>query len=95
MKSSSSYQISDIKQVPLGQWPRDKKMKELGMFQREHMILCVEAFTLALCTRVLGWSMEETQVLVAGVKDDFRNPKKHRNDYIEWLIPWALWDIRS
>ena len=52
-------------------------MKELGMFQREHMVLCVEAFTLALCTRILGWSMEETQVLVAGVKDDFRDPKQH------------------
>ena len=38
------------------------------MYQREQMVECVESFTLALLTRVLGWGYEETQVLMAQVR---------------------------
>lgn len=41
------------------------------------MIACVEAFTLAPLTRVLGWSVEEVQVLMAGIRNEFSNPKIH------------------
>ena len=59
-------------QVPLGTWPKDKKLKALGMYQKEHMILAVEAFTLALFTRVLNWSFEECQILIAETKNEIR-----------------------
>ena len=61
----------------MGTWPKDKKLKELGMYQREQMVECVDAFTLGLFTRFLGWDLEETQVLTAQVRDEFRNPKNH------------------
>jgi hypothetical protein len=47
------------------------------MYQMEQMCDCVESFTLALLTRVLKWSIEETQILMAGVRNDFRNRKNH------------------
>ena len=47
------------------------------MYQLEHMVASVEPFTLALLTRVLGWSKDQTQTLMAGAKDDFRNRKNH------------------
>lgn len=63
--------------VPIGPWAKDCKLKEIGMYQREHIIASVEPFTLALFTRVLGWSKDRTQVLMACVKDEFRNRSNH------------------
>jgi hypothetical protein len=47
------------------------------MFHVEQMVACAEPFALALLTRVLGWSTDKTQILMAGVKNDFRNRKNH------------------
>jgi dGTP triphosphohydrolase len=63
--------------VPSGSWPKDRKLKEIAMYQLEHVVASVEPFSLALFTRALGWSVDKTQVLMAGVKDDFRNRKNH------------------
>ncbi len=63
--------------IPMGTWPKDPKMKELGLYQMEQMCACVEPFTLALLTRILGWSNDECQVLMAGVRRDFRNKANH------------------
>ena len=63
--------------VPSGSWPKDRKLKTIGMYQLEHLVASVEPFSLALFTRVLDWSVDKTQVLMAGVKDDFRNRKHH------------------
>ncbi len=45
------------------------------MYQREHLVDCVEPFTLAIFKRILKWSDEEIQVMMAKVKGDFRNKK--------------------
>ena len=63
-------------QVPIGPWAREPKLKDLGAIQLAQMLDAVEPFTLALLTRVLGWSNDATQVLMAGVRQDFRNWKK-------------------
>ena len=47
------------------------------MYQLEQMVASVEPATLGPLTRVLGWSNEKMQVLIAGVKGDFRNRKNH------------------
>lgn len=41
------------------------------------MIMSVEAFTMALFTRILGWSAEETHVLMAGVRNEFADRNNH------------------
>jgi hypothetical protein len=43
------------------------------MYQRELLVDCVEPFTLAMFKRILQWSDEEIQVIMAKVKGDFRN----------------------
>jgi len=62
--------------VPIGPWAKDRKLKNLGLFQLEQMVDCVEPFTLALLTRVLNWSNEDTQNLMDGVRKDFKNWRK-------------------
>ena len=37
----------------------------------------LEAFTLRLFTKILGWDVQEVQVLLAMVRKDLRNPKIH------------------
>ena len=58
-------------------WAKGKQQKEAGIYQEEHMCACLESFTLALLTRILGWSYEECQVLMAGIRSEFRDPKTH------------------
>lgn len=41
------------------------------------MIMAVDSFTVAMFTRVLQWSLEETQTLMAKVKTELRNNKLH------------------
>jgi SAM-dependent methyltransferase len=67
----------DIYKVPSGRWPQDPKLKEVGMYQLEQIVACVEPFTLAFFTRVLQWSPEETEVLMAKVKSEMRNKQNH------------------
>jgi len=64
-------------QIPIGTWPKDPQLKELGMYQLEQMCASVEPFVLALLTRFLGWSTVECQVLIAGAKRDMRNKQNH------------------
>ena len=61
----------------MGTWVKGAKYKEMGRYQGEHMYLCVEPFTVAPLTRVLGWSVDECQVLMAAVRKEMRDAKNH------------------
>ncbi|KIW33391.1 uncharacterized protein PV07_00245 [Cladophialophora immunda] len=75
----------EMYKVPVGTWPKDPKLKQIGMFEREHMIAAVEPFTLALLTRVLGWSVESTQVLMANVRNEFLDKRNHLYSYFHFV----------
>lgn len=62
---------------PSNSWPRDPYYKELGTWQLANIDNGIEGFTLALFTRVLGWTQEEVLVLCSQVRKDIRNPKIH------------------
>jgi hypothetical protein len=63
--------------VPSSGWPRDPRLKEIGRYNLCSLLMAVEAYALALFTRVLGWSNERTQVFLAGVRKDLKNSKVH------------------
>lgn len=52
-------------------------MKEIGRYQREHMSIGVEPYTLGLLGKVAGWSEEECRVMIARVVSDVRNKNVH------------------
>ena len=64
-------------QVPVGPWPKDRRLKELGRYQLIQILEAVEPIVLQLFTQVLKWSLLETQILIAGVKSEFKDPKNH------------------
>ncbi|PGH12365.1 hypothetical protein AJ79_04313 [Helicocarpus griseus UAMH5409] len=67
----------DVYKVPISTWPKDKKMKELAQYELCHLNTVLEAYTLALFTRVLKWNKKEIDVLLEGVKSDLKNRSNH------------------
>lgn len=72
--------------VPLGTWPKDKKMKEVGAFNLVQLKEGLEGFSLVLFTRVLGWSLDEVQILLSKVRKDLSDKNVHpQNDmHVVW-----------
>jgi len=62
---------------PQNPWPKDKKLKEMGLWCRENILQGVDGFSLALYTRGLGWSKEEVNVHLVDVRNDIKDPKIH------------------
>ncbi|ORY17343.1 S-adenosyl-L-methionine-dependent methyltransferase [Clohesyomyces aquaticus] len=73
-----------VVKVPIGPWPKDPKMKEIGRYQREHMAMGIEPYTLGFIGKVLGWSEQECRVLTAKVINDVRDKSVH--SYIRFFF---------
>jgi hypothetical protein len=62
---------------PLGPWPKDPKLKEIGMYNISQCLQGVEAFSLRLFCDQLGWSQEEVLVMCSKVRKELKNMKIH------------------
>jgi len=63
--------------VPISPWAKDKRLKNIGLYMQVLMGDSLEAYSLALYTRVLGWTREELTVFLAKVRKDIRGRKHH------------------
>ncbi|KAH8690025.1 S-adenosyl-L-methionine-dependent methyltransferase [Talaromyces proteolyticus] len=75
----------DILKVPIGTWPSDPKLRKIGQYMHSHVLDSIEPLTLALFTRVLGWTELECQVLIAKVKEEFKNPDQQFFIYTHFI----------
>ena len=62
---------------PSNSWPKDKKEKTLGMWQNENFCTGIEGFTLALFTRIMGWTKEEVDIYLMKVRADLKDRSIH------------------
>ncbi|KAM5348647.1 hypothetical protein ACJ41O_008471 [Fusarium nematophilum] len=62
---------------PFNTWPLNPKLKEIGRWQCVNLDMGLEAFSLALLTRVAGWTKEEVLACCAEVRKDIRNRRMH------------------
>ncbi|KAJ5936703.1 hypothetical protein N7466_003153 [Penicillium verhagenii] len=67
----------EVYKVPSSEWPTDPIQKQIGRYNLCSLLMAVESYSLALFTRVLGWSNLQTQVFLAGVRRDLKNPDVH------------------
>lgn len=76
---AAGFQNVEIRgfKIPIGPWPADKKLKEVGVFQLAGMLEGMEALTLALWTRYLGWDQKEVAGFLTEVRKEFRSAKVH------------------
>ncbi|KAH8429749.1 class I SAM-dependent methyltransferase [Aspergillus melleus] len=67
----------EIIQVPFGPWAKNTTLKRLGIYHQANMLEALEAYSLALCTRYLGWSVEQVQLLLIGVRNELKDQTLH------------------
>ncbi|KNG82938.1 putative SAM domain methyltransferase [Aspergillus nomiae NRRL 13137] len=67
----------EIFKVPFSPWAKDPKLKELGRYQQANMLEALDAYSLALFTRFLGWSVDQIQVLLVGVRRELLDRRLH------------------
>lgn len=63
--------------LPISGWSKDRRLKELGMYNRLYWEQGVEGWCLFLLTRYLGWQYEEVMVYVAQMKKMLRDKSVH------------------
>jgi SAM-dependent methyltransferase len=69
--------VEIIYKWPMNPWPKDETAKELGKWSLINMLDGVHGFTVALFTRVLGKTLEETETFLVDVKKDVEDKKIH------------------
>ncbi|KAM0272517.1 hypothetical protein ACHAQH_008699, partial [Verticillium albo-atrum] len=62
---------------PTNTWPKDKRYKEMGMWSLAALDGGLEGLSMALFTRGLNWTMEETLAFCIDVRKEMRNPRIH------------------
>ncbi|KHN94348.1 uncharacterized protein MAM_07777 [Metarhizium album ARSEF 1941] len=74
------------KVVPLGTWPKNPALKEIGRwFRVQFLDMALEAYSLALFTRLGGWSNDEAQVLFAMVRNELKTSRIHLYTYTAFV----------
>ncbi|OJD32350.1 methyltransferase domain-containing protein [Diplodia corticola] len=66
-----------VYKIPLGPWPKDPKMKEVGLVNLMQYLDGLEAFSFRMFTNVLGWKLEEVKVINAEVREELKNKSIH------------------
>lgn len=63
--------------TPIGQWPKDPKMREAGAFQLVAMLEGIGGLTMALWTRLLGWKKDDVEDELVKVKKEMQSKNVH------------------
>ncbi|KAF5021972.1 hypothetical protein F66182_5981 [Fusarium sp. NRRL 66182] len=61
--------------VPVGGWPRDKKLKQVGLYNGAFIDQSIDAFAIFPVGEILGWSREQVTVLVSEMRKALRDPR--------------------
>lgn len=72
--------------IPIGTWPASPVLKEAGANQLIGFLDGIQSLSLAIFTRILGWTQEEVDVFLMEVRNDFKKKKKYR-----YLVGWTVY----
>ncbi|KAI9809366.1 MAG: hypothetical protein M1827_006878 [Pycnora praestabilis] len=67
----------EVVELPLGGWPKDRALKEAGLFHHAQLRDGLQGIAMALFTRVLGWTSQEVEVLLVGVRKELDDRSIH------------------
>ncbi|KAF7586778.1 hypothetical protein BBP40_008349 [Aspergillus hancockii] len=83
----------EIYKVPFSPWAKDAKLKEMGRYQQANMLEALDAYSLALFTRFLGWSVEQIQLLLVGVRQELLDRRLHI--YSRYYVVYGRREVES
>jgi hypothetical protein len=66
-----------IYKVPLGTWPRDPKMKTIGLYNRSMIYDGLQGISMGPFTRGLNWSTLEVEAFLMGVRKALMDITQH------------------
>lgn len=72
---------------PIGGWPKDQKMREIGQYALLSIDIDLEGWILYIWTSVMGWSKEEVTVYVAHLRKQLRDKRVHA--YVDFRAVWG------
>ncbi|KAJ5894616.1 hypothetical protein N7495_006307 [Penicillium taxi] len=76
--------------VPIGPWPKDPLLKEVGQVNYYHWVTGLEGYAMWLLTHYgapVPWTTEEVEVYLAKVRTDLKKPSLHAYGYARRV--WA------
>lgn len=62
---------------PVGSWPKDPKLKQMGKLTMINFLTGIEGFTTRLWTSVLGMPIDDVMDYLDLVREDIHNPRIH------------------
>lgn len=67
---------------PTNGWPaadteEGRRLKELGVWSGENIVAGLQGFAMAPFTRAFGWSKEDVDAFLVGVRNEMRNESIH------------------
>ena len=63
--------------IPCNTWPKDKRLKQVGEWERENLLKGLYGMSVRLFHKGLGWTPERVQDLVSRVHSDILNTSIH------------------
>ncbi|KAI5801256.1 S-adenosyl-L-methionine-dependent methyltransferase [Geopyxis carbonaria] len=79
-----------VYKVPVGPWPKEKRLKTIGKYNLVNILEASEGFCLALFTRHLGWTAAKARELIAEVMEELRMLRDSRQElYIKMHVVYG------
>lgn len=66
-----------VVEFPMAGWPRDRRLKEAGMFYHAQIRDNLSGIAMGMCTRVLGWSKEKVEAVSRDVTAELDDERVH------------------
>ncbi len=63
--------------LPINPWPRGENQKLIGAMEMLNMLEVCHGISMNILVKVMGWSAEEVEVLLARVREDMRDKRIH------------------
>ncbi|KAI9807526.1 MAG: hypothetical protein M1825_005466 [Sarcosagium campestre] len=70
-----------VLEVPWGGWPKDPRLKTIGVFHKEQLKQGLQGIAMALFTRALGWTQAEVEVFLVKLREELSNKDIHITDH--------------
>ncbi|KAI9796416.1 MAG: hypothetical protein M1833_006188 [Piccolia ochrophora] len=71
----------DIREVPWGGWPKDRRLKTIGIFHKEQLKQGLQGIVMGLFTRSLGWTQAEVEVFLIKLREEINSRDIHVTDH--------------
>ncbi|MCJ1383846.1 hypothetical protein MMC17_006960 [Xylographa soralifera] len=72
----------EIFEVPWGGWPKDHRLKTIGVWHLEQLFMGLQGIAMGLFTRMHGWTSEEVEVFLVGLRRELRDKSIHMIDHV-------------